>query len=206
MLKPPVPSYLDLIPLLHSHELRNKSLLIDQPNPALAFVGQRFNSNKGSSFNSRGKGFHQSGSRPPYNPRTGHHHPSSKNNSQSVTELVPNTLAEWISPSPAPPPTNSPIISPTLDKNHARLFTSENPPSLPPIPSLTPENSALVSSPPHISSPPSLLPEPPTSTHPMTTRGRIGIVKPNPKYALTAVFPSAPPEPKSVKVALRDPG
>ena len=40
----------------------------------------------------------------------------------------------------------------------------------------------------------------------MTTRGRNGIVKPNPKYALTAVFPSAPPEPKSVKVALRDPG
>ena len=54
-----------------------------------------------------------------------------------VTELVPNTLAEWISPSPAPPPTNRPIISPTLDKNHARLFTSENSPSLQPIPSLT---------------------------------------------------------------------
>ena len=85
MLKPPVPSYLDLIPLLHSHELRNKSLLIDQPNPALAFVGQRFNSNKGSSFNSRGKGFHQFGSRPPYTPRNGHHHSSSKNNSQSGT-------------------------------------------------------------------------------------------------------------------------
>uniref|UniRef100_A0A2N9H082 Uncharacterized protein n=1 Tax=Fagus sylvatica TaxID=28930 RepID=A0A2N9H082_FAGSY len=461
MLKPPVPSYLDLIPLLHSHELRNKSLLIDQPNPALAFVGQRFNSNKGSSFNSRGKGFHQSGSRPPYTPWNGHHHSSSKNNSQSgtphssqtdsiphcqickkrghhalkcwhrfdnsyqddhvpqalaalhlntpiegewvpdigatayltddpsilsklqsyvdsdsvmvgngselpinhtshanifspgssltlnnvlvvpdikknllsvsqltsdypcyfqfddhgfvikdlrthkvlalgskeagfmfcdmllskfsspvvfewwiqlsgmdgtpeqnsvaerkhrhvvelglaidkhkgyrclhlstgrvytsrhvvfdeysfpfappisvppVTELVSNTLAEWISPSPAPPPKNPPIISPTLDKNHARLFTSENSPSLQPIPSLAPENSALVSSPPHISSPPSLLPKPPTSTHSMTTRSRNGIVKPNPKYALTVVFPTTPPEPKSVRVALRDPG
>uniref|UniRef100_A0A2N9J0X7 Uncharacterized protein n=1 Tax=Fagus sylvatica TaxID=28930 RepID=A0A2N9J0X7_FAGSY len=377
MLKPPVPSYLDLIPLLHSHELRNKSLLIDQPNPALAFVGQRFNSNKGSSFNSRGKGFHQSGSRPPYTPRNGHHHSSSKNNSQSgtphpsqtdsvphcqickkrghhalkcwhrfdnsyqddhvpqalaalhlntptegewvpdtgatahltddlgtpeqnsvaerkhrhvvelglamllhasapkrfwieafliatflinrlpspslgmnspyfflhqkkptydflrtfgcqcfpylrsyakdkleprslpclfvgysdkhkgyhclhlstgrvytsqhvvfdetsfpfappisippITELVPSTLAEWISPSPAPPPKNPPLISPTLDKNHA---------------------------------------QPPTSTHSMITRGRIGIVKPNPKYALTAVFPTTPLEPKSVKPSM----
>ena len=123
-----------------------------------------------------------------------------------VTELVPNTLVEWISPSPAPPPTNPPLISPMLDKNHARLFTSENSPTLPPIPSLAPENSAFVSSPPHIPSPPSLLPEPPTSTHPMTTRGRIGIVKPNPKYALAVVFPTTPPEPKSIKVALRDPG
>ena len=85
MLKPPVPSYLDLIPLLHSHELRNKSFLTDQPNPAMAFVGQRFNSNKGpqSSFNSRGKGFHQSGSRPPYTPRNAQQQSYSKNQTQS---------------------------------------------------------------------------------------------------------------------------
>jgi hypothetical protein len=72
MLKPPVPSYNDLIPLLHSHELRNRSLLADQVNPVMAFVGQRSNSNnKGSqsSFNSRGRGFHQAGSRPPSTPR-----------------------------------------------------------------------------------------------------------------------------------------
>ncbi|KAI9177872.1 hypothetical protein LWI28_020140 [Acer negundo] len=41
MLKPPVPSYNDLIPLLHSHELRNKSQLSEHVNPTLAFVGQR---------------------------------------------------------------------------------------------------------------------------------------------------------------------
>uniref|UniRef100_A0A2N9GS34 Reverse transcriptase Ty1/copia-type domain-containing protein n=1 Tax=Fagus sylvatica TaxID=28930 RepID=A0A2N9GS34_FAGSY len=39
----------------------------------------------------------------------------------------------------------------------------------------------------------------------MTTRSRVGIVKPNPKYALSVITPSTPPEPKSVKVALRDP-
>ncbi|GMY19468.1 UBN2_3 domain-containing protein, partial [Fagus crenata] len=85
MLKPPVPSYLDLIPLLHSHELRNNAFLTDQPNPAVAFVGQRSNPNRGSqsSFNSRGKGFHQSGSRPPYTPRNAQPQSFSKNQSQS---------------------------------------------------------------------------------------------------------------------------
>jgi hypothetical protein len=40
MLKPPVPSYSDLIPLFPSHELQNWSLLT-----AVAFVGQRSHSN-----------------------------------------------------------------------------------------------------------------------------------------------------------------
>ncbi|KAI9181727.1 hypothetical protein LWI28_017918 [Acer negundo] len=41
MLKPHIPSYNDLIPLLYSHELRNKSQLSEHANPTLAFVGQR---------------------------------------------------------------------------------------------------------------------------------------------------------------------
>jgi hypothetical protein len=40
----------------------------------------------------------------------------------------------------------------------------------------------------------------------MTTRSRVGIVKPNPKYALSVITPSTLPEPKSIKVALHDPG
>ena len=55
MLKPLVPSYNDLIPLLYSHELRNKSLVSVQANPSFAFVGQHYSSQKRkshSSFNS----------------------------------------------------------------------------------------------------------------------------------------------------------
>ena len=90
MLKPPVPSYLDLIPLLHSHELRNKSFLTDQPNPTVAFVGQWSNSNKGSqsSFNSRGNGFHQSSSRPPYTPQNAQQQSFSNNQSQAGSNTV----------------------------------------------------------------------------------------------------------------------
>ena len=64
MLKPPVPSYNDLIPLLHSHELRNKSLVSGQANPSLAFVGQHYSSQK-RNFNSKGRGFNQASTRPP---------------------------------------------------------------------------------------------------------------------------------------------
>ncbi|GMY38131.1 UBN2_3 domain-containing protein [Fagus crenata] len=147
MLKPPVPSYNDLIPLLHSHELRNRSLLADQVNPAMAFVGQRSNSNnKGSqsSFNSRGRGFHQAGSRPPSTPRNFQQHAPSKNSNHSSTptssaastksDSASNLLAEWV-PSKlqitSPPTPTTPIPSPppshTLDKEFARLFSSEHP-------------------------------------------------------------------------------
>ena len=64
MLKPPVPSYNDLIPLLHSHELRNKSLVSGQANPSLAFVGQHYSSQK-RNFNLKGRGFNQASTRPP---------------------------------------------------------------------------------------------------------------------------------------------
>uniref|UniRef100_A0A2N9H9U6 Retrovirus-related Pol polyprotein from transposon TNT 1-94-like beta-barrel domain-containing protein n=1 Tax=Fagus sylvatica TaxID=28930 RepID=A0A2N9H9U6_FAGSY len=97
MLKPPVPSYNDLIPLLHSHELRNRSLLADQVNPAMAFVGQRSNSNnKGSqsSFNSRGRGFHQAGSRPPSTPRNFQQHAPSKNSNHSSTPTSSGSIPQ----------------------------------------------------------------------------------------------------------------
>ncbi|PIA50672.1 hypothetical protein AQUCO_01200116v1 [Aquilegia coerulea] len=70
MLKPPVPAYNDLILLLHSHELIRKSTLSEHPNSALAFVGEcstsRNQPKRGSSslFNSRGRGFTPSSSRP----------------------------------------------------------------------------------------------------------------------------------------------
>ncbi|KAL5703559.1 hypothetical protein ACHQM5_022093 [Ranunculus cassubicifolius] len=77
MLKPPVPSYSDLIPLLLSHELRNKSLFCESANPNLAFVGQRhFNRpqarRNSSSFSSRGRGFTQAANRLKYNSRPPH--------------------------------------------------------------------------------------------------------------------------------------
>lgn len=43
------------------------------------------------------------------------------------------------------------------------------------------------------------------SLHPMTTRAKDGIIKPNPKYALFTVKENYP-EPKTVKTALKDPG
>jgi hypothetical protein len=48
-------------------------------------VGQRSNSNKGSqsSFNSRGNGFHQSSSRPPYTPQNAQQQSFFNNQSQS---------------------------------------------------------------------------------------------------------------------------
>ncbi|KAF5191096.1 hypothetical protein FRX31_019317 [Thalictrum thalictroides] len=74
MLKPPVPAYNDLIPLLHSHELiRKSSPFSEHPNPAVAFVGERSTSRNqskrgsSSSFNSRGRGFTPASSRPPNN-------------------------------------------------------------------------------------------------------------------------------------------
>ncbi|KAL2515439.1 Uncharacterized protein Fot_29410 [Forsythia ovata] len=73
MLKPHVPSYIDLIPLLQSHEMRNKSQLFETINPNLAFVGQHSSSlyqkkcGHNSSLSSRGRDFSQSSSRPTYN-------------------------------------------------------------------------------------------------------------------------------------------
>uniref|UniRef100_A0A2N9G9X1 Retrovirus-related Pol polyprotein from transposon TNT 1-94-like beta-barrel domain-containing protein n=1 Tax=Fagus sylvatica TaxID=28930 RepID=A0A2N9G9X1_FAGSY len=83
----------DMVPL--NDFIRNFKLTCDQLNAIgkpvpdqkkqWPFVGQRFNSNKGpqSSFNSRGKGFHQSGSRPPYTPRNAQQQSHSKNQTQS---------------------------------------------------------------------------------------------------------------------------
>lgn len=44
MLKPPVPSYNDLLPLIYSHELQNKYVLSEHQNSAITFVGQRSDS------------------------------------------------------------------------------------------------------------------------------------------------------------------
>ncbi|GMY26803.1 hypothetical protein FCV25MIE_22045, partial [Fagus crenata] len=71
-----------------------------------------------------------------------------------VADLVPTHLTDWTSPSPAP------NLSPTLDKDHARLFSPQNPDPTPPISSLSPENSDPVPSPSQISSPHPPLPTP----------------------------------------------
>ncbi|KAF6136971.1 hypothetical protein GIB67_030735 [Kingdonia uniflora] len=84
MLKPPVPSYVDLIPLLQSHDLRQKSHVFEPANPTLAFVSQqstqRFSPKHTSPqpFTSRGRGFSQSNSRPSYNHRQYHNSISQK--------------------------------------------------------------------------------------------------------------------------------
>ncbi|KAK2970476.1 hypothetical protein RJ640_028565 [Escallonia rubra] len=69
MLKPPVPSYADLIPLLQSHELRNKGHHSESFNHSMVYYSQRTsngtkNTNKkggNSYFTSKGKGFLQTG-------------------------------------------------------------------------------------------------------------------------------------------------
>ncbi|KAK2991574.1 hypothetical protein RJ640_013834 [Escallonia rubra] len=69
MLKPPVPSYADLIPLLQSHELRNRGHQSESFNHSMVYYSQRTsngtkNSNKkggNSYFTSKGKGFLQTG-------------------------------------------------------------------------------------------------------------------------------------------------
>uniref|UniRef100_A0A2N9EXT0 Uncharacterized protein n=1 Tax=Fagus sylvatica TaxID=28930 RepID=A0A2N9EXT0_FAGSY len=129
-----------------------------------------------------------------------------------VAELVPTHLADWTSPSPAPilsptTPSPAPDLSPTLDKDYARLFSPQNPDPIPPISSLSPEISDPVPSPSQIPSPHPPLPTPSQQPHhSMTTRSRLGIIKPNPKYALAVVSPPTPAEPKTVKSALHDPG
>ncbi|KAK2989204.1 hypothetical protein RJ640_001433 [Escallonia rubra] len=69
MLKPHVPSYAELIPLLQSHELRNKGHQSESFNHSMVYYSQRTsngtkNSNKkggNSYFTSKGKGFLQTG-------------------------------------------------------------------------------------------------------------------------------------------------
>ncbi|KAF6136064.1 hypothetical protein GIB67_000468 [Kingdonia uniflora] len=84
MLKPSVPSYVDLIPLLQSHDIRPKSHVFEPTNPTLAFISQqstqRFNpkNNSPQPFTSRGRGFSQSSSRPSYNHRQYHNFISQK--------------------------------------------------------------------------------------------------------------------------------
>lgn len=77
MLKPPIPSYSDVIPILQSHEIRNQSHDFSFPNQNVALRQQRSNgnnrNNKGNwqeqgQFNSNGPGFiqaAQSGQRAP---------------------------------------------------------------------------------------------------------------------------------------------
>jgi hypothetical protein len=127
------------------------------------------------------------------------------------SDSASNLLAEWV-PSKlqitSPPTPTTPIPSPppshTLDKEFARLFSSEHPlPVSPTHTTSSPLQMTPLAIPPSNENPPP--PQLQASTHSMTTRSRVGIVKPNPKYALSVITPSTPPEPKSVKVALRDP-
>lgn len=76
MLKPPVPSYAEVIPLLQSHALRIQSHVPSAVNHASAFYGERTsnggrrNQKRGGngSFTSRGKGFTQTANRPSKQP------------------------------------------------------------------------------------------------------------------------------------------
>lgn len=73
MPKPQVPSYVDLIPLLQSHELRSSRHESESSNHSMAFYGQQSgggnknnNNNRkgGQYFTSKGKGFPQTGNAP----------------------------------------------------------------------------------------------------------------------------------------------
>nr|CAD1837421.1 unnamed protein product [Ananas comosus var. bracteatus] len=98
MLKPPVPSYSDLIPLLQSHELRNKGHESNPTNHSMAFISQRYGGgnkntnrkNAGQFFTSKGKGFHQS--RPGSQP----HREGNDTSSQHATRPQQNKTEAYI--------------------------------------------------------------------------------------------------------------
>ncbi|GAB2277530.1 hypothetical protein Dimus_039233 [Dionaea muscipula] len=83
--------------------------------------------------------------------------------------------------------------SPGLGSLDDRVVT----PVIPPTRASVPVDHSLVASPPNLEGAPS---------HPMVTRAKSGIHKPNPKYALLHDYASIPKEPKSVKSALSHPG
>ena len=103
-------------------------------------------------------------------------------------------LQDWHSHCDLPASTD-PSTTLSLDKNHARLFNQDL------IPLSHPTHNPEAQSPGPNNTQPSI-----TRTHQMTTRSRAGIIKPNPKYALTSIESTLPCEPKTTKSALKHPG
>lgn len=92
MLKPPLPSYVDVIPLLQSHELHNKGHQENLGNPSMAFYSQKqYGGNKrgDDTFTSKGKGYSQSSQKAALPPIQG---PNSKDKS-SIND--PNTIGKF---------------------------------------------------------------------------------------------------------------
>lgn len=71
MVRPPVPTYDAVIPLLQSHELHSKGHQNLSVNPSMAFYGQKTSggNKKGENkFSSKGRGFPQIGQKSPLSP------------------------------------------------------------------------------------------------------------------------------------------
>lgn len=118
--------------------------------------------------------------------------PFTENSASTSDQHTPSKFQDWLSHSVMPTPSDSqPTLS--LDKNHARLFTHDIAALPPPTPSETPATG-------------SNFPPPIPPAHQMTTRSRVGIVKPNPKYALTTIISDIPRAPTTTKNALQHPG
>ena len=99
-----------------------------------------------------------------------------------VTEAEPVVPEEYVAPPRHIPLPSSPVPMPS-PQSTASIFPDED------FPPLSPAAAPIQEAPP---------------AHPMITRGRDGIRKPNPRYILLTVK-SAFPEPKSVAAALQDP-
>jgi histone deacetylase 1/2 len=117
------------------------------------------------------------------------------------SELVPDSDGAVIIQGchhPTPPSPNTPSTPPLNAVGSATL--SPNPSSSSPATHNSPDSTQAATS----ASSPATAPAAPAG-HPMQTRSRAGIYKPNPKYALTSEHSSISPIPKSVRTALQDP-
>lgn len=111
----------------------------------------------------------------------------SESQEDQSTETSPAVEEELLAP-PRKQPSAAPVATPSTPSTGS-LFSNDD---FPPLPS-------PVASPPIVHQAP-----PPEPVHPMVTRGKDGIRKPNPRYALISVT-SQYPEPKTLAAALKDP-
>jgi histone deacetylase 1/2 len=129
-----------------------------------------------------------------------------------ATTPPPSGLRTSTPTATSPPVVSTPatVTSPTpVEYTPAPALSPQDPPLSAPSPAPTSSSPPTSTCPTPQSSPPPSSPAvantaPPAPAHPMVTRGRAGVFKPNPKYAMTSSS-SISPVPTSVRAALSDP-